>query len=835
MTTVLTFRSALSYVRSVARKEKKRKRPVVISRHGRYRFQTGMVTASLLDRGLGMEDAREIARAVREDIGSRAEIPADRLASRINALIEERLGADAARQFQQQPEQAEEALPLVDTEHGRFPFSKGVVLRHLDTSGLELDAAIELVRDLGHWVSRQKAPVIPETELHSKVARMLKEHHGDDYARRYRLTDWVRRSEAPVVILIGGATGTGKSTLAMELAYRLGVVWLTSTDMVRETMRTVLSPDLVPGLHDHSFRGIVLGGQVLSDPRERVLAGFRQQAAQVAVGVRAVIQRAIRENAHILIEGTHLYPPFDQYLPAGTSAQVAGFILAVPSEAEHRQRFPTRSQRQNQRPAEPYLDAFQSVRWIHEDLLRMAEESEAVVVPNLKRSRTLRGAIDFLSRALPVDRSELDRVPRRASEPQGESVPTLFLVLDGLGDEPNPALNGKTPLGAAETPFLRRLASAGGQGRVITLPQGRTLPSTDLGLLALLGGKEATSLDRGAFEALGQGVPIPARAILFRGNLATADLDGAISDRRAGRIRAGVPDLLAGLREVRLRGGLIGRIYPGHEHRVLVMLVGHGLSAAVSDTDPGDRAAVQRIASPRALDDTPEAGRTADALQELLTIAADTLARHPLNAERLHRGLPPVNAVITRGASLAPPRRRADRWLGAMVSGCNTAMGVARFVGLKTASSASMTGSTDTNLDAKFETARDLLEELDLVVVHIKGTDVAAHDRRPFEKRDFISAIDAALGRFLTSRAEYSGALRVVVAADHGTSSISGHHLCDPVPLLLATWRGDVDEQEEFDEETSARGALGTLQCDEFVELIGLGRSRSSGSLPPLG
>ncbi|HHH31609.1 MAG TPA: hypothetical protein ENK57_25125, partial [Polyangiaceae bacterium] len=731
----------------MARKQKRKKQPMVVSSQGRYRFQTGMITADLLRRGLRMADAQEIARAVRDSVLGKKEITVDKLGDRVDSLIEKHLGPEALEQSRLP---AAGPVPLVETSRGIFPFSKGVILRHLDTSGLRLDDAMALVDRLDHWARSRGDEHLSEEMIHAEVVRMLRSSYGKDHARRYRLTLLGQKADKPIIILLGGATGVGKSTLAMELAYRLGLVWVVSTDMIRETMRTVVSPDLAPGLHDHSFRGIVDVGDVLSDPRERVLAGFHRQASQVRVGVRAVIDRAISENAHIIIEGTHLAPPFRHYLSDPSVAHVAGFVLAVPDESEHRRRFPKRARKQMKRKAQTYLDAFQSVRWVHDDLLRIAEDVEAVVLGNENLQDTLSGAIDFLSRELPVDAAE----PPAAEVELGPSdpgLPTLLLIIDGLSDEPNPALGGMTPLEAAHTPTLRRLAASGGQGQVATFDNGEH-PATDAGILALLGDEldADTKLGRGLFEALGQGLPIPSGAALFRGNLATVEPDGSVIDRRAGRIRAGVEDLLVGLREVALHGGIVGRIFPGHEHRVVVMLQGPGLSAAVGDTDPGDAATVRRVLDPRPTDDSPEAGRTADALRELLAIAGDELAAHPLNASRIEQGLPPANAIITRGASMAAARRnRRARSRGVMVSGCKTALGVARYIGMQTATSQQMTGNLDTDLAAKFATAGKLLAEVDFVTLHIKGTDIAAHDRRPLEKRDFITAIDKALGEFL--------------------------------------------------------------------------------------
>lgn len=803
---------------SDVRTKKGKVKVFVTSRHGRFPFQTGLVTAALLRRGLTMADAIATARAVRDRIEARRdkEVTTEQVGVVIHDVVLEKLGPEAAKAVKA----ADVKPPLVQTTHGTFPFSEHNVLRDLDTAGVPLEEAMRLVTRLEDRVKELDASAVSETLVHREMEQLLVYEATEDVVRRFRLTNWVANSRAPVIILIGGATGTGKSTLAMELAYRLGVVWIVSTDMVRETMRAILSPTLVPGLHDHSFRGMVVGGQVLSDPRERVLVGFRQQTSQVAVGVRAVIQRAIYENANIIIEGTHIVPPFEQYMPPGATAHMAGFVLTVPDEAQHRRRFPERSNRQPARSAGVYLDAFQSVRWIHEDTLRQAEEAETVVLSNSDLNKTLRAAVDILSRGLPVDEPPgTASMPPRA--PRRDMVPTLLLLLDGLGDEPSSALANKTPLEAAHLPHLRRLAHAAGQGQIQTARIAGRVPSTDEGTLALLCPETGVKLGRGVLEALGEGVPVPSDAVVFRGNLATVDPDGAIVDRRAGRIRDGVADLVAPLAHVPLSRGIIARVYAGHEHRIVVTLIGPGLSPLVCDTDPSDSVAAGRVQVPLPLESSPEAARTAEALAEFLQIARKKLSAHPLNASRLAQGLLPANMILTRGAS-ALPRRRTSRLDGVLIGRCSTARGIARYLGLRTITTPQMTGNLDTDLDAKFHAAHQALMETDLAIVHVKGTDIAAHDRRPLEKANFLSSVDQALGRFLEEWPDERGKLRVVVAADHGTSSVTGEHLPDPVPLLLASWPTEGTEQAEFSEKSSAQGALGLLRPGELPVLLGL-------------
>jgi 2-phosphoglycerate kinase len=197
--------------------------------------------------------------------------------------------------------------------------------------------------------------------------------------RRLRLVRQLNDLDLPVIVLVGGATGTGKSTVATEIAYRLGITRVTSTDSVRQTMRAFFSEDFMPSIHYSSFEA---GRAVVDeDDPDRVVHGFLDQTRNVLVGVRAAIERALQEGWSMVLEGVHLVPGM---VPAEIEgALVVQFVLAIDDAEAHASHFWIRDDASvGLRPFERYLEAIGDIRRIQEYILGRASKCGVPVIKN---------------------------------------------------------------------------------------------------------------------------------------------------------------------------------------------------------------------------------------------------------------------------------------------------------------------------------------------------------------------------------------------------------------------------------------------------------------------
>ncbi len=412
-----------------------------------------------------------------------------------------------------------------------------------------------------------------------------------------------------------------------------------------------------------------------------------------------------------------------------------------------------------------------------------------------------------------------------------------MVILDGLGDRPCAELDGRTPLEAAATPNLDRLARRGLVGLIDLVYPGLAV-GTEAGIGVLLGLRPPEELiPRGPLEAAGVGLEVAPGDVAFRCNLATVG-EGEddpfhlpLLDRRAGRIDEGTAELCATLDGLDLGHGVEARLVPAAQFRVALRLRGPGLSPRVSDVDPGGGAMHLGLRPCHSLDgEDTAADHTARLVNRLVARAHALLRDHPVNRARRAAGLPEANCLLPRGAGGAHRSRGLlSRYgvSGAVVSGDATVLGLAGAVELDRVNDPRFTADPTTDLAAKAEVAQQVLADHDLCFLHIKGGDTLSHDRRPEAKRDFLARIDAALAPLFTEERV------VVVTGDHTTPCSLGYHAGDPVPALIAGPGARRDEIDRFGEASCMRGGLGRIPARgllwSMLDLMGFGRNYCPG------
>lgn len=262
-----------------------------------------------------------------------------------------------------------------------LPFSKGLMARALIAAGFSADRAYELALAVEADLNTTDRQSISFERLDELAHVALGDEAGPDAMRRLRLYRELYELDLPIILLVGGATGTGKSTVATDVAYRLGITRVTSTDFVRQTMRAFFSREFMPAIHHSSFEA----GRAIADEdaegTDAVIGGFLEQTRDVLVGVQAAIDRALEEGWSMVLEGVHLVPGM---LPkAIRGALVVQCVLGIKDADAHASHFWIRdTDSDGVRPYEKYLDSFDDIRHVQTYILERARKHEVPVIEN---------------------------------------------------------------------------------------------------------------------------------------------------------------------------------------------------------------------------------------------------------------------------------------------------------------------------------------------------------------------------------------------------------------------------------------------------------------------
>lgn len=280
----------------------------------------------------------------------------------------------------------------VDGKMYKEPFSKGIMSRSLNVADIGTERAYNIASDIEADLIKNNVSEISNSELAEVVLNHL-ESIDSTIAIKYQHWRSLRTSKKPLIILIGGASGVGTSSMAFELANRLRLKNLISTDMIREVMRKIVSKELSPVIHKSSFDA----HESIRTPSIRidsVIEGFISHVDVVNVGIEAIIERSVKEGISTIIEGVHIVPGFIRK-DLIENNNIIMFTLTVGDEEAHKQRFYSRCRQPwVKRSLERYMENFGTIRKTQRFLVEQAKIHDTRIIDNVDINETIEIMVD---------------------------------------------------------------------------------------------------------------------------------------------------------------------------------------------------------------------------------------------------------------------------------------------------------------------------------------------------------------------------------------------------------------------------------------------------------
>lgn len=370
---------------------------------------------SLVEAGLGFDDAYAMAQRVRDALSTLGSMSAGEL----RELVAEHLEQHCSEEIQQAYAAGlgGEQEVMVRAPSRVAPFSVGILSRYLGGCAIEPEMALKSARTVQDILRNRNVSEVETRALRRVVHETLNQECCTQAADRYLSRCRFEDSRQPLIILVGGPPGSGKSTVTSELAYRLEISHAQSTDMMREIIRSYLAPHVVPTLGYSSFdawRGLPevdlqTGRRITDNP---VIAGFLSQTGTVQVALEATIARALKEHQDIIVDGVHVLPSHLDLTEAREKAVVVAATLAVTTVKRLGRQLQRRSREQPNRDSSSHQENLQAIWDIQAFMLDQAERSDTPVIVNSNPDETaqliLEEVMDRIGERFPADVSALD-------------------------------------------------------------------------------------------------------------------------------------------------------------------------------------------------------------------------------------------------------------------------------------------------------------------------------------------------------------------------------------------------------------------------------------------
>ncbi|HEY5499673.1 MAG TPA: cofactor-independent phosphoglycerate mutase [Bacteroidales bacterium] len=397
----------------------------------------------------------------------------------------------------------------------------------------------------------------------------------------------------------------------------------------------------------------------------------------------------------------------------------------------------------------------------------------------------------------------------------------IIILGDGMADEAIAALGGKTPLQAADIPYMDKLAAMGCCGQLETVPDG-FLPGSEIANLSLLGYDVRSEFEgRGSLEAASMGVKILPGEMAMRCNLICIE-NGLIKNHSAGHISNEEAGELIRFLEKELGSDTV-KFHEGISYRHLLVMKGGNKN--LNCTPPHDVPGTPfRDVMIQAL--VPEAQATADELNRLILRSQELLANHPVNLKRMAAGKDPANSIWPWSPGYKPTMKTLMQQFpkiktGSVISAVDLIKGIGIYAGLESIEVEGATGLYDTNYEGKAEAAIEELRRKDFVFLHVEASDEAGHEGNVELKIRTIEYLDKRIiGPIFEEVKNWDEPVAIAVLPDHPTYCSTKTHVKEAIPFLIYKPGQTPDEVSVYDEFSVLKGSYGLLKGNEFVKAM---------------
>ncbi len=365
-------------------------------------FLKGILVRSLASIDIPFDEAYDLSLSIRDEIKNRSEISNSELQELVSSALARRYGKQAQMAYLARHRPKSDVI--VHTPTRSTAFSVGIMSHSLEACSINPKLALEGASKVLATIRKTGHKEIDHKSLRKLIYRCLRDHCSEKAADKYLAWRRFQNSGIPLIIMIGGATGTGKSTIAAELAYRLDISRTQSTDMIRQVIRPYLPSQITPTLQYSSFeawRGLPpLSSAIQDESNNKVITGFLAQLSSMKPAIETTLQRAFQENEHLILEGVHIVPAELGICDDEKEVVCIQFMLATMDKKSLKKQLKKRIRKQSQYRQSDHEEFIDEIWELQTWLLELADNENVHIVPNVNVEDTIREILEITSQII---------------------------------------------------------------------------------------------------------------------------------------------------------------------------------------------------------------------------------------------------------------------------------------------------------------------------------------------------------------------------------------------------------------------------------------------------